>query len=182
MNQSIALYLSALRQVDWQNPAEFNFPSPNAERWVKEQGSLSRLLNSYCQQLTVDLVHNKIVRAEKLNLQEVALLANESCLLRKVVLKGDGEAWVLGRTLIPQSSMQDQQYDLSQQGDIPLGLTVFSAENVKRDALQVGWADTPQGKMLARRSRLWMNHKPMLVAELFLPTAPMYTKENMNDC
>ena len=40
----------------------------------------------------------------------------------------------------------------------------------------VGWAETPDGKMLARRSRLWMNHKPMLVAELFLPTAPMYTK------
>ncbi|UUM30736.1 chorismate lyase [Vibrio japonicus] len=176
MNQLIALYLSALRQVSWQDPADFVFPSQISEKWAKEQGSLSRLLKTYCQDLTVDLVHNKIVKAEKLNAQEIELLARESCLLRKVVLKGDGEAWVLGRTLIPQSSMQDQQHDLSQQGDIPLGLTVFSTDNVKRDALQVGWAETPDGKMLARRSRLWMNHKPMLVAELFLPTAPIYTQ------
>ncbi|WP_159657646.1 chorismate lyase [Vibrio atypicus] len=182
MNQLIALYLSALRQVSWQDPANFSFPNQNSEKWVMEQGSLSRLLGSYCQGLTVDLLHNKMVKAGNLNQQEIELLAQEPCLLRKVVLKGDGEAWVLGRTLIPLSSMEDQQYDLSQQGDIPLGLTVFSAENVKRDALQVGWADTPEGKMLARRSRLWMNHKPMLVAELFLPTAPMYTKESGNDC
>jgi chorismate--pyruvate lyase len=182
MNQLIALYLSALRQVSWQDPANFSFPNQNSEKWVMEQGSLSRLLGSYCQGLTVDLLHNKMVKAGNLNQQEIELLAHEPCLLRKVVLKGDGEAWVLGRTLIPLSSMEDQQYDLSQQGDIPLGLTVFSAENVKRDALQVGWADTPEGKMLARRSRLWMNHKPMLVAELFLPTAPMYTKESGNDC
>ncbi|EGA69880.1 chorismate--pyruvate lyase [Vibrio sinaloensis DSM 21326] len=182
MNQLIALYLSALRQVSWQDPAEFTFPSVNSEKWVKEQGSLSRLLSRYCEGLTVDLLHNKMVRAEKLNSQEIELLNQEACLLRKVVLKGDGEAWVLGRTLIPFSSMEDQQHDLSQQGEIPLGLTVFSAENVKRDALQVGWAETPEGKMLARRSRLWMNHKPMLVAELFLPTAPMYTKESRDDC
>ncbi|WP_159739876.1 chorismate lyase [Vibrio atypicus] len=182
MNQLIALYLSALRQVSWQDPANFSFPNQNSEKWVMEQGSLSRLLGSYCQGLTVDLLHNKMVKAGNLNQQEIELLAHEPCLLRKVVLKGDGEAWVLGRTLIPLSSMENQQYDLSQQGDIPLGLTVFSAENVKRDALQVGWADTPEGKMLARRSRLWMNHKPMLVAELFLPTAPMYSKESGNDC
>ncbi|KHT47125.1 chorismate lyase [Vibrio sinaloensis] len=181
MNQLIALYLSALRQVSWQEPAEFNFPDAISKQWLLEQGSLSRLLSSYCDGLTVDLVHNKIVKAEKLNHQEVDLLNQEPCLLRKVVLNGDGEAWVLGRTLIPLSSMEDQQHDLTQQGEIPLGLTVFSADNVKRDALQVGWANTPQGDMLARRSRLWMNHKPMLVAELFLPTAPMYTKETWHD-
>ena len=75
--------------------------------------------------------------------------------------------------------MDGQQFDLTSQGEIPLGLTVFNAENVKRDALQVGWAETPDGQFLARRSRLWMNHKPMLVAELFLPTAPMYSKESV---
>ncbi|MFA0675363.1 chorismate lyase, partial [Vibrio sp. 10N.222.51.A6] len=66
-----------------------------------------------------------------------------------------------------------------QQGDVPLGLTVFSAENVDRDALQVGWVIAGDERLLARRSRLWMNHKPMLVAELFLPTSPIYSKESV---
>jgi chorismate--pyruvate lyase len=177
MNQSTALYLSALRQVDWQEPDNFSFPNLRAKQWLLEQGSLSRLLASYCQTLSVDLLHNKIVKAERLNAEEIALLSNEACLLRKVVLKGDSEPWILGRTLIPQSSLGGQEYDLSQQGEIPLGLTVFSADNVKRDALQVGIAQTDDGAFLARRSRLWMNHKPMLVAELFLPNAPIYQQE-----
>lgn len=179
MNQMIALYLSALRQVEWQQPEKFNFPSQIARNWLLEQGSLSRLLETYCQQLNLDLLRNDIVLAEQLDEQEMLLLAEEKCLLRKVVLNGDAEPWVLGRTLIPLSSLQDQPYDLSQQGNIPLGLTVFSAENVERDALQVGWAQTPGGRCLARRSRLWMNHKPMLVAELFLPAAPVYVKERV---
>ncbi|OAJ94318.1 chorismate lyase [Vibrio bivalvicida] len=179
MNQPTALYLSALRQVDWQQPDHFSFPTQSAKKWLLEQGSLSRLLESYCQTLSVDLLHNKVIRKEKLNAQEIELLAREECLLRKVVLKGDGESWVLGRTLIPHSSMQGQEYDLAQQGEIPLGLTVFSANDVKRDALQVGVVEIDGLQLLARRSRLWMNHKPMLVAELFLPTAPIYAKESV---
>ncbi|OLQ89383.1 chorismate--pyruvate lyase [Vibrio panuliri] len=177
MNQMIALYLSSLREVEWQQPEKFNFPTEIAREWLQEQGSLSRLLETYCQQLKVDLFHNDIVAATQLDHDELSLLADEQCLLRKVVLNGDGEAWVLGRTLIPQSSLTDQPHDLMHQGEIPLGLTVFSSSNVKRDALQVGWAKTPNGLCLARRSRLWMNHKPMLVAELFLPCAPIYSKE-----
>lgn len=135
---------------------------------------MSQLLKLHCQQLTVDLLHNRPVKAEKLNSQEVDLLSDEPCLLRKVVLCGDSEPWVLGRTLIPASSLTDQDHDLEQQGDIPLGITVFSTDNVRRDALQVGWAKTEDGEFLARRSRLWMNNKPMLVAELFLPASPVY--------
>ncbi|MCL4160667.1 UNVERIFIED_CONTAM: hypothetical protein GTU68_040621, partial [Idotea baltica] len=93
---------------------------------------------------------------------------------------GDDEPWVLGRTLIPRVTLEDHQHsDLSQQGNVPLGLTVFSAENVERDALQVGWVIAGDERLLARRSRLWMNHKPMLVAELFLPTSPIYSKESV---
>lgn len=48
--------------------------------------------------------------------------------------------------------MHNQPFDFTQQGKIPLGLTVFSADNVKRDALQVGWVETELGRLLARRS------------------------------
>ncbi|MGY3571009.1 chorismate lyase [Vibrio paucivorans] len=179
MNQSTPLYLSALRKVNWQQPTSFPFPNAIAKQWLLEQGSLSRLLEQHCQELSVELVHNRTVKTERLNEQEVDLLSPEDCLLRKVVLSGDSEPWVLGRTLIPNSSLAGQPYDLARQGEIPLGLTVFSTEDVKRDALQVGWAETPEGRLLARRSRLWMNQKPMLVAELFLPTSPIYSKERV---
>ncbi|MCK6265754.1 chorismate lyase [Vibrio sp. ZSDE26] len=177
MNLSTSLYLSALLQVNWQDPSDFDYPSEQSKQWLLELGSLSRLLELHCQELSVDLLHNRIVKSERLNQQEIELLSQEQCLLRKVVLKGDSIPWVLGRTLIPSSSITTQQHDLSEQGEIPLGLTVFSTNDVKRDALQVGWAITEQGRFLARRSRLWMNNKPMLVAELFLPESPVYLQE-----
>ena len=179
MNQLIAFYLTTLRQVDWQHPDDFYLPTPDAKKCLLEQGSLSRLLTSYCHTLSVDLLHNELISEDKLNRQEIALLTQEACLLRKVILKGDGEPWVLGRTLIPCSSMQDQPYNLAQQGDTPLGVTVFNAANVKRDALQLGSIEVNGQQLMARRSRLWMNHKPMLVSELFLPSAPIYAKETV---
>lgn len=174
MNQSISLYLTALSQVNWLSPDEFTFPDPNAKAWLLEQGSLSRRLSDNCQQLTVELLHNQWVESSFLDKSEYELLPTEPCLLRKVILQGDGKPWIVGRTLIPKSSVQDQSHNLELQGEIPLGLTVFSADNVKRDELLVGWAETPDGLLLARRSRLWMNNKPMLVAELFLSDSPAY--------
>jgi len=144
-----------------------------------EQGSLSRKLGKCCQHLSVALLHNQVVERSIVQQDEQYLLSSSDCLLRKVILNGDDEPWVLGRTLIPRVTLEDKHSDLSQQGNVPLGLTVFSAENVERDALQVGWVIAGDERLLARRSRLWMNHKPMLVAELFLPTSPIYSKESV---
>ncbi|MFV0449866.1 MAG: chorismate lyase [Vibrio sp.] len=174
MNQSTSLYLTALSQVNWSSPEKFTFPDANAKAWLLEKGSLSRRLAENCHQLTVDLLNNQWVESSFLAKSETDLLPLEPCLLRTVILQGDGKPWIVGRTLIPKSSVQDQSHNLEHQGEIPLGLTVFSADNVKRDALQVGWVETSDSKFLARRSRLWMNNKPMLVAELFLRDSPAY--------
>ncbi len=179
MNQSISLYLTALGQVNWLSPEEFIFPDINAESWLLEQGSLSHRLSAHCQNLTVDLQYNHWVDVSTLTESEVELLNLEKCLLRKVILQGDGHPWVIGRTLIPESSIEGQPLDLKEQGEVPLGVTVFGADRVMRDALQVGWVDSSAGRLLARRSRLWMNGKPMLVAELFLSDSPVYSKEQV---
>ncbi len=165
--------------VDWQSTETFDFPNEMTKEWLMEQGSLSRKLGKCCEHLSVELLHNQVVERSILQRDEEYLLSSYDCLLRKVILKGDDVQWVLGRTLIPRITLEDQHSDLSQQGNVPLGLTVFSAENVERDALQVGWALVGDVRLLARRSRLWMNHKPMLVAELFLPASPIYSKENV---
>ncbi len=179
MNQSISLYLAALCHVNWLSPEEFKFPDLHSKSWLLEQGSLSIRLSHHCQDLTVDLQRNQWIKASSLSKSEMKLLVDEECLLREVILQGDGQSWIVGRTLIPHSSIQDQSHNLEFQGEIPLGLTVFSSDNVKRDELQVGWAETPDGLLLARRSRLWMNHKPMLVAELFIADSPIYSKERV---
>lgn len=142
-----------------------------------EKGSLSRRFEEKCEKLKVELLFNDMIASTHLISQEKSLLGDTKCLLREVVLFGDNQQWLVGRTLIPEGSLMEQPYDLIQQGTNPLGLTVFSVEDVSRDALQFGWVDFPNQRLIARRSRLWMNKKPMLVAELFLPASPVYIKE-----
>ncbi len=179
MNQPTSLYFASLLEVEWQKPEHFEFPDEFSKHWLEEQGSLSRRLKQHCKELTVELLQNQIITADILKPDESQLLSEQDCLLREVVLCGDDSPWVIGRTLIPRTTLVDKQYNLAEQGNIPLGLTVFSADNVDRDSLQIGWVNLPQGRFLARRSRLWMNHKPMLVAELFLSQSPIYAKEKV---
>lgn len=175
MDELKSLYFTALKKVKWQQPETFSFEDDKSRLWLLEEGSLSRLLAKECNKLSVNLLKNETISHAHISEHERGCLVKEDCLLREVILSGDEDEWVLGRTLIPLSSLEGQQHDLTRQGDIPLGLTVFNAEYVKRDELEVGWAELPDGRLLARRSRLWMNHKPMLVAELFLPNSPMYS-------
>ncbi len=177
MNQPTPLYLASLIEAKWCSIEQFSFPSECAKHWLLEQGSLSRRLGEHCGHLSVEVLNNHMVDSQRLRDDELKLLSRQNCLVREVILQGDAQEWVLGRTLIPSDTLVDPQHDLSQQGEVPLGITVFSAEKVKRDALEVAQVETPHGPLLARRSRLWMNNKPMLVAELFLPNAPIYVKE-----
>ncbi|WP_413285589.1 chorismate lyase [Vibrio sp. MA40-2] len=177
MTELISTYITALKQIDWQDINLFKDSSDISLNWLLEKGSLSRRLEKQCQNLTVNVCFNEIISSSHMTSEETSLLDNTSCLLREVVLSGDDQKWLVGRTLIPEGSLDQQPCDLQKQGNTPLGLTVFSVESVRRDALQFGWITVANQRLVARRSRLWMNNKPMLVAELFLPGSPVYLKE-----
>ncbi|MCG6507059.1 chorismate lyase, partial [Vibrio parahaemolyticus] len=114
MNQTTSLYLTALRQVTWQQPENFQYPDENARTWLLEQGSLSHLMAQHCDHFSVNLLHNQLTGHGSLQADEMTLLAQEDCLLRQVLLLGDEVPWVLGSTLIPRSSLQDQPHDFTQ--------------------------------------------------------------------
>ncbi|WED21744.1 chorismate lyase [Vibrio sp. JC009] len=178
MTELIALYINALKNIHWQDIDLIEITDTSSMQWLTEKGSLSRRLAENCHELSVSLVNNQMILENAMTMEERSLLTKEKCLLREVILKGDDSEWVVGRTLIPESSIQNKAFDLSRQGESPLGLTLFSLDDISRDQIQAGWAETPDGKLLARRSRLWVNGKPLLVAELFLPDSPVYSKEN----
>lgn len=183
MNSDFLLYFNALYEVNWFNPMTFRYPSENAKNWLFEQGSLSERFKRHCQTFSAQVVTNEYLNPADilpLDLSPFRRLTADSkpadmnnCLLREVVLIADGVPWVVGRTLIPNSLLKPC-YDFYSQGTVPLGETVFQADNVKRDGLEVGQVELNGHQFLARRTRLWLNDKPMLVAELFLLDSPVY--------
>lgn len=177
MNDSAFDYLKILRQTQWQSPDEFPHLNRHASQWLTEQGSLSHKLAEHCQHFSVEVVRNEASPLHTMSQEEMELLDHEPCWLREVVLSGDNQPWVIGRTLMSLESMDRSQYDISQQGTVPIGVTIFSSADTSRDALQVAQIATPEGDLFARRSRLWVKGHPILVAELFLPESPIYQQE-----
>ena len=178
MNDSVFDYLKVLSHAQWQSPEQFRFTNDNVLQWLTEQGSLSHKLSTHCDHFAVEVVRNEASTPQCMSHEEVELLDHEACWLREVVLSGDDVPWVIGRTLMSLDAMDRSQYDISQQGTVPIGVTVFSSSDTKRDALQVAMISTPQGDLFARRSRLWVLGHPILVAELFLPDSPVYNMES----
>ncbi|SJL85102.1 chorismate lyase [Vibrio palustris] len=174
MNKSISLHLSDLCQVYWHKPDEFTYPNAESISWLQEMASLSQRLAQDCHQLKVKVINNQHVAFNSFRPIEHQGLPCEDYWVRDVVLCGDDQPWVIARTLIPLSMLENTPYDLAKLGNKPLGLTVFNNKHAKRDQLEVGYLSKEHPALLARRSRLWMDHHAMLVSEIFLPESPIY--------
>ncbi|ODP99937.1 MULTISPECIES: chorismate lyase [Salinivibrio] len=170
-------YLAALKQARWERPDIAALKRSQHGSWLLESHSMTARLKRHCQRFDVDVVNVYQLTPDKLTTDEVALIGHEACVVREVILKGDGHAWVCGRTLLPASTLEGQGGYLNALGAVPLGQHVFKQRASRRDAIEVAEVTMPTGGLQARRSRLWLHNRPMLVAELFLPDSPMYGKE-----
>ncbi len=181
MDHFFSPYLSAINEITWQNIDDFSFPSHNVKSWLLEPGSLTQRFQDNCDELTVELFTNQWCEGAELSEAERLLINEpERYLLRQVLLQGDDHPWLIGHSLIPQSIAEEPDANLAELGNKPLGGLLFKTHSVGRDSLQVARLDTPSGLLYARRSRLWVNHSPILVTELFLPFAPIYRYHQEN--
>ncbi|PSW04965.1 chorismate--pyruvate lyase family protein [Photobacterium lipolyticum] len=178
MSEFKQLYKPLLDSACWQSPDSVALEGTEFGHWLLEPDSLSRRLERHCDTFTVSLLEQQKIDKSLLSDDERALLGDKECLMRKVVLRGDGQPWVFACTLIPLSTLTGQERDLEQLGEIPLGFRVFTDRSARRDALVVANVGSEEKPLWARRSRLWINDKPLLVAELFLTQAPVYSKES----
>lgn len=171
------LHIQALVEANWETP-DWQRLEPTWEgNWLLERHSMTERLKAHCDTLTVDVLGLHEIERGALSESERALLGDETCMVREVVLSGDDTAWLCARTLVPMSTLTEQEKDIAELGAVPLGHRVFNQANARRDAIEVAHLTIDGTVLLARRSRLWVNEKPMLVSELFLPHAPIYQEE-----
>ncbi|PKF51271.1 chorismate--pyruvate lyase family protein [Enterovibrio nigricans] len=171
------LHVSALMGANWEAPDWQQLETTKVGEWLLERHSMTERLKACCETLTVEVIGLYEIKKNTLSEDERALLGDEACLVREVVLSGDEQSWLCARTLVPKSTLTEQEKDIADLGAIPLGQRVFNQANARRDAIEVSTLFVDGQELLARRSRLWVNDKPMLVSELFLPHAPIYQEE-----
>ena len=160
---------SILPPLEWLT--EQHPPVPAAiNDWLMELGSMTRRFEQHCRCVRVEPQREGFVSRAALGEEADHLPESQRYWLREIVLLGDDQPWLLGRTVIPLETLTGPDQALVDLGTVPLGRYLFSSDALTRDYIVVG----RQEQLWARRSRLRLAGKPLLLTELFLPAAPLY--------
>lgn len=175
----------------WHDAKEYALHE-NLQSWLLDPNSLTARLKSHCHQFRVELLGQSIEICQEH--EAVALIPpGEKILVREVLLFCDEKPQVFARSLLPLSSLTGAEQGLANLGTQSLGQVLFNNPSLKRQNIEVAAFDTtsPVGKLVKQLSlpeqylssseKLWgrrsifvVEDKPLMVAEVFLPSAFAY--------
>lgn len=152
--------------------------------WLLDPASLTSRLQQTCGgQFGVELVSQRWQRPMLNEAQALGMLPHEVCFVREVRLLCDNQPWVFARTVIPIRTLTGPRRRLSRLGKKPLGAVLFADPTMYRSGIEITKLSPGQGlftratanlpsppaNIWGRRSAFFLNHKPLLVSEIFLP-------------
>jgi len=144
--------------------------------WLLDKGSLTARLQAKSEgRFHVQLLRQSWHRA---NLSEARLLGiapRARVLVREVILHGNNQPWVFARSIFPYSSLQGSLRRMGKFDSRPLGAFLFSQAGMRRGPMEVsrfsdaGSTPGADDAVWGRRSVFYIDNKPLLVSEVFLP-------------
>jgi len=154
--------------------------------WLLDKGSLTAKLMSLSRgDFRVEVLRQTRARASLSETQALAIAPHSLCLIREVILMGHNQPWVFARSVLPLSSLTGKLRHLRKQGTRPLGAFLFSQPQLIRSAIAVAVINRHHGYLpealigdklaWGRRSIFYVEGKPLLVSEVFLPEFPGLT-------
>lgn len=138
--------------------------------WLLLEDSMTKRFEQQGKKVTVTMINEDFVGRDALAGEEALLPEEARYWLREIILCADGEPWLAGRTLVPESTLCGPELALQQLGQTPLGRYLFTSSTLTRDFIEIGRS----AQLWGRRSRLRLSGKPLLLTELFLPASPLY--------
>jgi chorismate--pyruvate lyase len=138
--------------------------------WLLLEDSMTKRFEQQGKHVTVTVIQETFVTAESLEHERHLLPKDSRYWLREILLCANGEPWLAGRTVVPESTLSGPELALQKLGTTPLGRYLFTSSTLTRDFIEVGQVESLWG----RRSRLRLGGKPLLLTELFLPASPLY--------
>ncbi|MEQ5835651.1 chorismate lyase [Marinobacter sp. NFXS9] len=147
-------------------------PVADALYWLELEGSLTRALQLRCRErFHVDVLREGFARPTLEEAQTLHIPSRQLAWIREVQLCGDGQPWVMARTVIPLATLRGRGRRLRHLGGRPLGAFLFSQRRWHRGPFQIGLTQNPVPGQPAvgRRSRFHRDHDALLVGEYFLP-------------
>ncbi|WP_061706855.1 chorismate lyase [Pseudenterobacter timonensis] len=160
--------LRALRYLD-----EVPALDPGQLDWLLLEDSMTKRFEQQGKTVTVTLIREGFVGPDEVADERMLLPHDERYWLREILLCADGEPWLAGRTVVPDSTLNGPELALQNLGKTPLGRYLFTSSELTRDFIEIGY----EAELWGRRSRLRLSGKPLILTELFLPASPLYQEE-----
>lgn len=160
------------------------FVPPQLQRWLLDPGSLTARLRAYCPEHFRVEVLSQVWRAPQHNeIRRLGMRERQMSLVREVYLYCGDQPVVFARTVMPRRTLSGRQKHLAGLGSRPLGAVLFADPQMQRDEIEVARLNASDGlyakavtvlaqppvAIWGRRSVFYLDHKPLLVSEIFLP-------------
>jgi chorismate--pyruvate lyase len=113
-----------------------SLPPPLSD-WLLLEDSMTKRFEQQGKQVTVTLVNEGFVGRDALT-DEAALLPTSRATGCGRLYSADGEPWLAGRTVVPESTLCGPELALQQLGQTPLGRYLFTSSTLTRDFIEIG--------------------------------------------
>lgn len=165
MSHPALTQLRALRYLDAIPALE-----PQLLEWLLLEDSMTKRFEQQGKKVTVTMIREGFVTPDEIAEERDHLPDEARYWLREILLCADGEPWLAGRTVVPESTLSGPELALQKLGNTPLGRYLFTSSTLTRDFIDIGRHE----QLWGRRSRLRLGGKPLMLTELFLPASPLY--------
>jgi len=142
--------------------------------WLLDRGSLTqRLITLSGNHFRVQVLRHFMTTPVTSERIALSLLPRQTCLIREVALLCHHQPMVFARSVIPITTLKGPEKQLTRLGNKPLGALLFQHRNMTRGPLELAqfhhlFSDHPCAGW-GRRSVFYLNSRPLLVSEFFLP-------------
>lgn len=157
------------------------------QSWLYDPHSLTKKLEKSCRKFHVQVKQQLTINSAAPKLSNYFNNRDE-IFVREVFLCCDDIPVVFAQTEIPSSTLTEQQTQLADIGSQSLGKFLFQDPSIRRGVIEIAQftENSPVNALCssigqcctdtlwARRSLFYINAKPLLVSELFLPASGIY--------
>lgn len=165
-------------------------PTAALQNWLEDSGSLTARLIEHSQARFEVKILRQVVGIPTLNERKALRMGRPvRSLIREVILCGQGKPWVFARSILPLTSLTGPLRHLRWQDNRPLGAFLFSQPHLVRSTIEVATITPDHGyvpprlcgeqTLWGRRSVFYLNAKPLLVSEVFLPDFVSYLRDSL---
>lgn len=172
---------SATLDLRWRSASQWlrNAWPAALDAWLLGEDSLTRRLRSRCAGggFRVSILREGWGTPLASEREALGMAPRTRAWIREVHLWCGTERWVYARTVIPCATLTGRLRRLRQLGTRPLGEVIFADMSLRRGSVEVARVEMPrenapgvaQASVWGRRSVFWLQRKPLLVCEFFLP-------------